>query len=251
MVGFLLGLASVATAQITVSVADVGITAASTDTGSLNVTAGDYVVFAGAVNYNSGVDRTVDLTFSITGGTGSASLNHLDTPSVQDINTFVSYGQVTGSGTLDFSASLDLAGTNSNWAAFVVSGTNLSVLATAQQYNNTSDTTNTYTWGGSMASAVVIEAVGSNSSTFGFGLTTQSIADDGTSTATDGSRRWVVHDSFENQTSWVSTYSNNGGTKKFSVNGIAITSVPEPSTFALLGGLAALGLVIYRRRVRA
>jgi hypothetical protein len=32
------------------------------------------------------------------------------------------------------------------------------------------------------------------------------------------------------------------------IDNVAITAVPEPSTFAILAGLAALGLVMARRR---
>jgi hypothetical protein len=52
---------------------------------------------------------------------------------------------------------------------------------------------------------------------------------------------------------WVGFYFNTTNTENgsnFGIDSFEVNAVPEPSTYALLGGLMALGFVLYRRRAR-
>jgi hypothetical protein len=49
---------------------------------------------------------------------------------------------------------------------------------------------------------------------------------------------------------WVVLTASGDGTQSF-VDNLSVTAVPEPSTYALIGGVLALGLVMLRRRLRS
>jgi iduronate 2-sulfatase len=134
---------------------------------SVSLNAGDLVV-VGATTNKSQANMVLTITSTL-----PDSLTHLSTDDFSpgaNPTQWLSYTLVTTSGSYDFTATASAAST-SNWGVWVISGSNLEVVATAGTAGGvangaTEGFSNSYSWGGlSYDEVALIELSGSNNAT--------------------------------------------------------------------------------------
>ena len=173
-------------------------------------------------------------------GAGQVIKNSLGATTLSGTNTY-SGGTIVQSGALTFGSAFTMSGANS------LSLTGAATPAAGTDFGQISATTGTFTYGGDLTLSFSGTAVNNASyNLFDFVGATQagsfntiSIGGSYTASLTNNSGIW--------------SGSNSGMTFTFteSTGDLLVSAVPEPSTFALLGGFAALGCVGLRRRRRA
>ena len=260
-----IGIAS-ASAQIVTLADDFGTSSTNGYSPSLTVSAatGNMIVITASTNKDIAVTNWPTVSGFGVAGLGAETYLHSDTDTDNNLyDGYMWYVPVTADGTytFDFTVGGTQVTPTSAWQAYVLNGygTTVTLLATSNLINYDADVNTSYSlsydWGGaSIDDVAVIEVhtsrLGDNTSigvhpdggnSFSFGSSDSTFA-----------KRLNAYYSTKSITSFSSGWNfgadqANLGKNELTAFGVAFV-VPEPSTYALISGFVALGLILYRRR---